>query len=223
MKKIASLLIFLLSCIAFVDIIWFFFPDVIPRNYAIVLTIPVITICYFLHVEVKNMLYLLALAAFMIADYYFFVDKALANGIISSGIALSIYGIIVLIQSHYISTRRLLLSTVPFLAFYMLPFIFFVEKIKDEIFGEIIFYTFAIGYFAFMSSMAYISKRTPITKKLMLAGLSTGLMGLLFGTFIFLDKKPIYTVIANILFIFSHYKMWEYVITKDAQETSSEI
>lgn len=223
MKKIAKFLVILLICIASVDFLWFFFPDYISRKYAIVLTIPVITICYFLYVEVKNILYLLALAAFMIADYYFFIEKSLANGILSSGIALSIYGIIVLKQSHYISTRRLLISTVPFLALYMLPFVFFIDRISDKIFGEVIFYSFAIGYFAFMSSMAYISKRTKLTQILLLAGLSTALMGTLFGMYLFgEDRKAIYSVLANLLFVYSHYKMWQYIIYKDQPQITME-
>ncbi|WP_298514755.1 hypothetical protein [uncultured Kordia sp.] len=223
MKKIASLLIALLACIAFVDILWLFFPDYISRKYAIVLTIPIITICYFLYVEVKNILYLLALIAFLVADYYFFIEKSLANGIISSGVALSIYGVIVLKQAHYISTRRLLVTTIPFLAIYMLPFILFVDRISDEIFGEVIFYSFAIGYFSFMSTMTYISSRNLVTKKLVLAGLSTAFMGILFGTYLFIERKPIYTVISNALFIFSHYKMWQYIIIKDTEEIQQEV
>ncbi len=223
MKKIATLLITLLVCIAIVDIIWLFFPDYISRKYAIVLTIPVITICYFLYVEVKNILYLLALVAFMIADYYFFIEKSLSNGVISSGVAMSIYGIIVLKQSHYISTRRLLISTVPFLTLYMLPFILFVEEIDDKIFGEIIFYSFSIGYFSFMCTMTYISKSTIVTKKLAIAGLSTACMGILFGVYLFIDRNPLYAVVSNILFICSHYKMWQYIIIKDSLETNRKV
>lgn len=223
MKKIAMLLITLLVCIALVDVIWLFFPDFISRKYAIVLTIPVITICYFLYVEIKNILYLLALVAFIIADYCFFIEKSLSNGVISSGIAMSIYGIIVLKQSHYISTRKLLICTAPFLALYMLPFILYVEKINDKIFGEIIFYSFAIGYFSFMCTMTYISKSTIVTKKLVMAGLSTAVMGILFGAYLFIDEKPIYSVIANLLFIFSHYKMWQYIIIKDTRQTNNKV
>jgi hypothetical protein len=164
----------------------------------------------------------LALVAFLIADYCFFIEKSLSNGAISSGIAMAIYGIIVLKQSHYISTRRLLISTVPFLALYMLPFILFVEKINDKIFGEIIFYSFAIGYFSFMCTMTYISRSTIVTKKLMLAGLSTALMGIFFGAYLFIDRNPIYAVMSNILFIFSHYKMWQYIIIKDVPQIISE-
>ncbi|AXG70961.1 hypothetical protein KORDIASMS9_03216 [Kordia sp. SMS9] len=223
MKKIAKLLVILLICIASVDLLWFFFPDYISRKYAIVLTIPAITICYFLYVEVKNIMYLLALTAFMVADYYFFIEKNLGIGIISSGVALSIYGVLVLKQSHYISTRKLLISTVPFLTLYMLPFVFFVDRIKDEIFGEVIFYTFAIAYFAFMSTMAFISKRTKVTKTLLLAGLSTAFMGVLFGAFLFVERKPMYSMFANLLFVYSHYKMWQYIIIKDASETVEEV
>lgn len=223
MKKIAKLLIILLICIVGVDLLWFFFPDYISRKYAIVLTIPAITICYFLYAEVKNILYLLALAVFIIADYYFFIEKSLAYGIASSGVALSIYGVIVLKQSHYISTRKLLISTVPFLAIYMLPFIFFVDRIDDEIFGAVTFYTFAIAYFAFMSTMAYISKSTKVTKTLLLAGLSTALMGTLFGAFLFVERKPMYSMLANLFFVYSHYKMWQYIIIKDASETTVEV
>jgi hypothetical protein len=222
MKKITKLLVALLVVIASIDFLWFFFPEVISRKYAIVLTIPIITICYFLYVEVKDTLYLLALGGFMIADYYFFIEKNLAYGIVSSGISLSIYGIIVLRQSHYISTRRLLISTVPFLTIYMLPFILFVEKISDEIFGEVIFYSFAIGYFSFMSFMAYISQRTLVTKRLALAGLSTALMGIVFGTYLFIDRKPIYSVLANVLFVYSHYIMLQYIILKDSRKVAVE-
>jgi hypothetical protein len=223
MKKIVKLLITSLVIIASIDFFCFFFPDIISRKYAIVLTIPIITICYFLYVEVKDVLYLLALVGFMIADYYFFIEKNLASGIVSSGISLSLYGLIVLRQSHYISTRRLLIGTVPFLTIYMLPFIFFVEKINDDIFGEVIFYSFAIGYFSFMTIMAYASQRTIITKRLMFSGVATALMGILFGIYLFIDKKPLYSVMANVLFVYSHYKMWQYVIIKDTIKTPVEI
>ncbi|MFK7746907.1 MAG: hypothetical protein AB8B65_00815 [Kordia sp.] len=216
MKKIATLLVTLLVCIACIDFLWLFFPDYVSRKYAIVLTIPVIMLCYFLYAEAKNVLYLLALVAFMIADYYFFIERSLAYGTISSGVALSIYGVIVLKQSHYISTRKLLITTVPFLTIYMLPFVYFVEHIKDEIFGEIIFYSFAIAYFSFMSVMTYISKRSIVTQTLALAGISTAFMGLLFGTFLFVDRNPIYAVLSNLFFICSHYKMWQYISIKDA-------
>ncbi|WP_046757172.1 hypothetical protein [Kordia jejudonensis] len=218
MKKITLLLIILLTLIFSIDILWFFFPDSIDRKYAIVLTIPVITLCYFLHAEAKNILYLLALVAFIIADYLFFIEKSLIYGITSSAIALSIYGIIVLKQSHYISTRQLLISTIPFLALYMLPFLFFVEKINDEIFGEVIFYSFAIGYFSFMSIMTYFGKRNRLTQKLLIAGIATACMGALFGIFLFVERAPIYSVLANLFFIYSHYKMWQYIILKDAKE-----
>ncbi|KAB8153690.1 hypothetical protein EZY14_010720 [Kordia sp. TARA_039_SRF] len=217
MKKIAKFLVILLICIASIDFLWFFFPDYISRKYGIVLTIPAITLCYFLH-EVKNHSYLLALGAFMFADYLFFVEKSLANGMISSGVALSIYGIIVLKQSHYISTRLLLISTIPFLIVYILPFYFFIDEIRDAIFGEVIFHTFAIGYFAFMSTMVYLSHKSRVTQNLLLAGLSTGVMGVLFGIYLFVDRKPIYALIANMVFIFSHYHMWKYIILKDATE-----
>ena len=219
MKKVTILLISFLICIMSVDILWLFFPDYIDRKYAIVLTIPVITLCYFLYTELKNILYLLALTTFMIADYYFFIEKSLANGIISSGIALSIYGVIVLKQSHYISTRRLLVNTIPFLAVYMLPFLFFIDRIQDAIFGEVIFYTFAIGYFSFMSIMTYFSRKNKVTKKLLMTGLSSAVMGILFGVYLFIDKNPIYSVLANVLFVYSHYKMWQYIITKDISNT----
>jgi len=144
MKKIKILLVSFLICILFVDVFWLFFPNYISRKYTIIFTIPIIMVFYFLCVEVKKVLYLSALVAFMIGDYFFFIAGNLANGIISSSVALAIYGIIVLRQSHYISTRRLLISTIPFLGIYMLPFIFFVDRIGDAIFAEIIFYTFTI-------------------------------------------------------------------------------
>ncbi|PTX59742.1 hypothetical protein C8N46_10852 [Kordia periserrulae] len=221
MKKIAKFLFIFLICIASIDFLWFFFPDYVSRKYAIVLTIPAITICYFLY-EVKDYLYLLALGAFMFADYLFFIEKSLTNGMISSSVALAIYGIIVLKQSHYISTRLLLMSTVPFLILYLLPFYFFIDQIRDAIFGEVIFYTFAIGYFAFMSTMVYISYRNKVTQNLLLAGLSTGVMGVLFGIYLFIERKPIYAVIANSMFIFSHYKMWTYIILKDTNKDEDE-
>ncbi|WP_420573128.1 hypothetical protein [Kordia sp.] len=223
MKKIKLLLITLLICIVLIDIVWMFFPDSISRNFATVLTIPSIMLCYFLYVEIKNILYLLALVAFMVADYYFFVEKSLAKGIIGSAVALSIYGIIVLKQSHYISTRRLLVNTIPFLAIYMLPFVFFVEKIRDDIFGEIIFYTFSIGYFSFMSVMTYVSKKNKVTKKLVSAGIATAVMGAFFGIYFFIDKRPMYSVLAKIFFVYSHYTMWEYIIIKDATEVTEEV
>jgi hypothetical protein len=105
----------------------------------------------------------------------------------------------------------------------MLPFIFFVEKINDDIFGEVIFYSFAIGYFSFMTIMAYASQRTIITKRLMFSGVATALMGILFGIYLFIDKKPLYSVMANVLFVYSHYKMWQYVIIKDTIKTPVEI
>lgn len=220
MKKITLLLVSLLVCILAVDILWLFFPDYIERKYAIVLTIPVITLCYFLQTEIKNILYLLALAAFIVADYYFFIERSLVNGITSSGIALSIYGIIVLKQSHYISIKSLLANTVPFLAIYMLPFLFFIDKINDDIFGEVIFYTFGIGYFSFLSIMTYFSRKNKITQKLLLSGIATAIMGILFGIYLFLDSKPFYSVLANALFVYSHYKMWQYIIIKDTSKAS---
>ena len=222
MKKIKVLLVSLLVCIACVDILWFLFPDLIPRKYPLVLTIPIIIICYFLQAEVKNILYLLALVAFMIADYFFFIEKSLTNGITSSGVALGLYGIIVLKQSHYISTRRLLVSTIPFLAIYMLPFFFIVENIRDEIFEEVIFYSFATGYFSFMSIMTYFSKWNKITKKLLLAGITTAFVSVFFGLYIFVERKPLYALLSNMFFVYSHYKMWQYIITKDALEANKE-
>ncbi len=219
MKKITLLLVSLLVCIVAVDILWLFLPDYIERKYAIVLTIPVIMLCYFLQTEIKNILYLLALTTFMVADYYFFIERNLENGIISSGIAMSIYGIIVLKQSHYISIKSLLVNTVPFLAIYMLPFLFFIDKINDDIFGEVIFYTFGIGYFSFLSIMTYYNRRNKITQKLLLSGIATAFMGILFGIYLFLDSKPLYSVLANFLFVYSHYKMWQYIIIKDASDT----
>lgn len=219
MKKITLLLVSLLACIVAVDILWLFLPDCIERKYAIVLTIPVIMLCYFLQTEIKNILYLLALTAFMVADYYFFIEKSLENGIISSGIALSIYGIIVLKQSHYISIKSLLINTIPFLAIYMLPFLFFIDKINDDIFGEVTFYTFGIGYFSFLSIMTFYNRRNKITQKLLLSGIATAIMGILFGIYLFLDSKPLYSVLANTLFVYSHYKMWQYITIKDASDT----
>lgn len=215
MKKITLLLVSLLVCIVAVDVLWLFFPDYIDRKYAIVLTIPVITLCYFLQTEIKNILYLLALTAFIVADYYFFIERSLVNGITSSGIALSIYGIIVLKQSHYISIKSLLVNTVPFLVIYILPFLFFIDKINDDIFGEVMFYTFGIGYFSFLSIMTYYNRRNKITQKLLLSGIATAIMGILFGIYLFLDSKPFYSVLANTLFVYSHYKMWQYIIIKD--------
>ncbi|EDP94350.1 hypothetical protein U8527_16240 [Kordia algicida OT-1] len=223
MKKNLRLLTILLICVAGVDILWLFFPDYIFRKYTIILTIPILILFYFLYVEVKNILYLLALVVFMLADYFFFIQGKLANGIASSGVALAIYGIIVLKQSHYISTRRLLVNTVPFLAIYTLPFIFFVDKIDDAIFGEVIFYSFAIGYFSFMSIMTYFSRKNKVTQKLILAGLSTAFMGIVFGMYLFVDRKPVYTVVSNLLFIYSHYKMWQYIIIKDSIDETVKI
>jgi hypothetical protein len=222
MKKITALLIALLVCVISIDMIWLFFPDYISRRYTIIYTIPIIMLFYFLSVEVKNILYLFALVTFMIADYFFFIEGKLGNGIASSGVGLFIYGIIILKQSHYISTKRLLLYTVPFLAIYMSPFLIIVEKINDEIFTQVAFYAFTIGYFSFMSVMIYLSKKTEITKKLLLAGVSTALMGALFGMYLFVQAKPIYAVFANILFVYSHYKMWQYIISKDSSELEDE-
>lgn len=215
MKKINVLLVSLLVCIACVDIVWLLFPDYLNRKYSIVLTIPVIMICYFLYTELKSILYLLALCTFMIADYFFFIEKNLANGIISSAIALVLYGVIVLKQSHYISTIRLLIGTIPFIVIYMLPFFFIVENISDEIFGVVVFYSFAIGFFSLMSIITYLSSKNRITKKLLIAGIATAFMGILFVIYLFLEQKRVYTVIANFLFMYSHYKMWQYITTKD--------
>lgn len=224
MKKITTLLTTSLTCVAGLDVLWLFFPDYISRKYTITLTIPVLILFYFLYVEVKNFLYLVALAAFMIADYFFFIEGKLASGMVSSGVALAIYGIIVLKQSHYISTKRLLVNTVPFLAIYMLPFVFFVDRIDDAIFGEVIFYSFAIGYFSFMSIMTYFSRKNKVTQKLILAGLSTAFMGIVFGTYLFVvDRKPAYAVVSNLLFIYSHYKMWQYIIIKDSIDETVKI
>lgn len=76
MKKINILLLSLLICIACIDVVWLFFPNIIPRKYPLTLTIPIIIICYFLQAEIKNVLYLLALVVFMIADYFFFIEKS---------------------------------------------------------------------------------------------------------------------------------------------------
>ena len=222
MKKITTFLIALLVCIIAMDMIWLFFPDYISRQYTIIFTIPIIMLFYFLSVEVKNIFYLFGLVAFMMADYFFFIGGELENGIASSGVALLIYGIIILKQSHYISTRKLLVYTVPFLVIYMTPFLYIVEKISDKIFAEVAFYAFTIGYFSFMSIMIYLSKKTEVTKKLLLAGVSTAIMGVLFGMYLFVETKPIYAVLANILFVYSHYKMWQYIISKDSLELKDE-
>ncbi|WP_157547202.1 hypothetical protein [Kordia zhangzhouensis] len=223
MKKVTALLKVLLIGIVCMDILWLFFPEMFDRKYAIVLAIPSITICYFLYTELKNLLYLAALACFMIADYFFFVEGSLANGLTSSVIAMGIYGAIVLNQSHYISTRRILIFTIPFLIVYMLPFVFFVDQISDIIFKEVIFYSFTIGYFSFMSTLAYFSRKNKITFKLFLSGVATALMGIMFGIYLFVESKPLYAVIANMLFVYSHYKMWQYIIIKDSLEARQEV
>ncbi|WP_298425586.1 hypothetical protein [uncultured Kordia sp.] len=222
MKKINVLLVSLLICIASIDILWFFFPELTLRRYALMLPIPVIILCYFLRVEVKNILYLSALTAFMIGDYFFIIGEELEKGIASSAVGLSIYGVIVLKQSHYISTRRLLINTIPFLLIYTVPFIFFIDQINDDIFGEVVFYTFAVGSFSFMSILAYVSKKNAVTQKLLLAGISTVCMGIAYGIYLFMGFNSIYNVLANTLFMYSNYKMWQYVIIKDSTTNEGE-
>ena len=215
MKKIDTILVGLLVCIACIDILWFFFPEFAVRQYVLMLPIPIIMLCYFLQVETKNILYLSALVVFMFGDYFFIIAEEFDKGVISCGVGLSLYGIIVLKQSHYISTRRLLINTVPFLIIYTLPFVFFVDQISDDIFGEVVFYTFAVGYFSFMSMLTYASQKNTVTQKLLLAGLSTICMGITYGIYLFMGFNILYNVLANMLFLYSNYKMWQYVIIKD--------
>ncbi|MEM6719052.1 MAG: hypothetical protein AAF611_07050 [Bacteroidota bacterium] len=215
MKRIAVFLIAALMCISCVNILWFFFPELTIRNYILVLPIPLIILSYFLCVEQKNILYLLALVGFMIGDYCFIIEEDFINGITSCAIGLSLYGIIVLWQGHYISTRRLLVSAVPFVIMYMSPFFFFVDKIEDNIFSEVVFYTSAVGFFSLMSIIAYVSKRDAVTMKLLAAGVTTTLMGITYGVYLFLGYNALYIVIADMLFMYSNFKMWQYIIIKD--------
>jgi len=223
MKRIAVFLIVALICISCVNILWLFFPDVSIRNYILVLPIPLILLSYFLCVEQKNLLYLLALVGFMFGDYFFIIEEDFTWGITCCAIGLSLYGIIVLRQAHYISVKRLLISAVPFVIAYMAPFFFFVEEIEDDIFSEVVFYTSAVGFFSLMSILTYISKKDEITTKLLAAGITTIIMGITYGVYLFLGTKPLYIVIADVLFMYSNFKMWQYVIIKDSLTTTEEI
>lgn len=213
MKKTNTLLKIILTCIACVDIIWFFVSDLAFRRYTMVLPIPLLILFYFLRKESKNFLYLAALAAFMIADYFFRIEGVqFIEGVIATAIGIGLYGLIVLIKSHYISTRRILISTLPFLGIYMIPFIFFIDKIPDAIFSEIVSYTFAVGYFSFLTILTYASKPSMVTKKLFIAGISTVGMGLLYGIYLFVYTNKLIGICANILFMISNYSMWRYMM-----------
>ncbi|MBC8756162.1 hypothetical protein H2O64_15910 [Kordia sp. YSTF-M3] len=218
MKKTNTLLKTLLICIASIDIIWFFFSDLTFRRYTMLLPIPLLVLFYFLKKDTKSVLYLAALASFMVADYFFRIEGGqFIEGVVATSVGIGLYGIIVLINSHYISTRRILISTVPFLGIYMIPFVFFIEKIPDDIFSQIVAYTFAIGYFSFLTILTYVSKPSLVTKKLLIAGISTICMGILYGIFLFVYTNRIVGIGANILFMVSNYSMWRYMMIKDTQ------
>jgi hypothetical protein len=215
MKKTNTLLKTLLICIACIDIIWFFFSDLSFRRYTMLVPIPLLVLFYFLKKDTKSVLYLAALTSFMVADYFFRIEgKQFIEGVIATTIGIGLYGIIVLIKSHYISTRRILISTLPFLGIYMIPFFFFIEKIPDDVFSEIVSYTFAIGYFSFLTILTYVSKPSLVTKKLLIAGISTIGMGILYGIYLFVYTNRIVGIGANLLFMVSNYSMWRYMMIK---------
>jgi len=216
MKKTKTLLKVLLICIACIDIVWFFFSDLTFRRYTMLLPIPLLVLFYFLRKETKSILYLAALASFMVADYFFRIEgEQFIEGVIATAIGIGLYGVIVLKKSHYISTRRILISTLPFLAIYMIPFLLFIDKIPDRIFSEIVSYTFAVGYFSFLAILTYASKPCAVTKKLLIAGISTTGMGILYGVYLFVYTNRLIGISANILFMISNYAMWSYMMMKD--------
>ncbi len=224
MKKTNTLLKILLISIACIDIIWFFFSDLTFRRYTMLLPIPLLVLFYFLKKDTKSILYLAALTSFMVADYFFRIEgEQFVEGVVATSIGIGLYGIIVLINSHYISTRRILISTVPFLGIYLIPFVFFIEEIPDRIFSEIVSYTFAVGYFSFLTILTYASKPSAVTKKLLIAGVSTIGMGILYGIFLFVYTNRLVGIGANILFMVSNYSMWRYMMIKDTTPKSETI
>ncbi|WP_430413222.1 hypothetical protein [Kordia sp.] len=223
MKKTNTILKTILICIASIDIIWFFYSDLTFRRYTMLLPIPVLVLFYFLQKETKSILYLVALAAFMTADYFFRIGgEQFIEGVIATTIGIGLYGVIVLIKSHYISTRRILVSTVPFLAIYMIPFIFFIDKIPDYAFSQIVSYTFVVGYFSFLTILTYVSKPSLITKKLLIAGVSTIGMGMLYGIYLFVFTNRIVGIGANMFFMISNYSMWRYMMIKDTMKKEND-
>ncbi|WP_298514757.1 hypothetical protein [uncultured Kordia sp.] len=210
-QKPLTYLFVLLSILNALGII---FPEVIDKKLVTFLPFPVLILLYLFSVKKVNILYFISLLATFCGIVLFNTASYFEPSLIFYAIGVCLYVVIVLKTAVVISMRSILMTTIPFLIVYLVPLFYYYDSVQTDIFNYIMFYVFFVGLFFFVSGLVYVNQRNTKNLWLLNSGIVFLISTVIHGYYIFSEKLVSIRVAIVFTFLFMHYAMYRYIITK---------
>jgi hypothetical protein len=163
-----------------------------------------------------NWLYVIALVSTFLGVVFFNVDAFFELGLICYSMGVFFYVIISFKKANVISTKSVVIATIPFLILYLAPLILYSNAVQGDIFNYIILYSFFVGFFFFISTLIYINQRTSTNLWLFGSGILFLLSTVIHGYTMFFERMLILQFAVVSTFLLMHYAMFKYSIAQSA-------
>ncbi|MEM6719053.1 MAG: lysoplasmalogenase family protein [Bacteroidota bacterium] len=208
-------LTYLYFTIFFFDALGVFVPEIISRQYTTFFPLPILLLLYLYSIKKVNWLFVISLFCTFFGVIFFNIESFFKLGIVFYAAGVLFYVMISLKQASVISTKSVIIATLPFLVLYLAPLLLFSDAVRGDIFNYIILYSFFVGFFFLISSLIYVNQQTRSNLWLLFSGslflFSTVIHGynMFFGEILILQFGVVVT------FLLMHYAMYRYTIAQE--------